>query len=151
MQHRRDHIKDKDEPHIPFFESELLDKFFKGAKAAFENKSEAWKPMREAFFHFFDCTRYFVLEDPRIHDRLADVPALGLLLLRRLGIFERILDNSLPTKCVTCEVAVLDDPETHDRFFFDIWPPVDIDDKGYSGYVKGRCNHCSKEPTYEEV
>ena len=79
---RREH-RDSEEV-VEFFDSDYHDRFFKQAKAVYDVDSASWTPIRDAFFHFFECTRYFVLQDIDIHDHLAEVPRLALLILQRL-------------------------------------------------------------------
>ena len=131
-------------PPIDFFDDAYLQRFFQQAKIVFGNDLESWKPIREAFYHFFDCTRFFVLEDDEIHDYLDNVPRLAQLLLRRLTTDEQIFDHSLPFGCEDCDEIAL---ESNDKelFFFTTWPAHDLDSKGYSQNREGRCNKCCLE------
>ena len=123
---------------------EYLGCFFAHAKTAF---SYNYPDLEDAFYHFFQCTRFLALAEIAVHKLLEDNPRLGQLLLRKMWTEggEGVCLTSIPTECDDCGKSVSELRNgfiRHSRIsLVEILEDFEVIDAS----IEGVCNECYRK------
>jgi len=127
-----------------FRDSAFLERYLKQAVFVYTQQSASFQPLRRAFHHLVECTRYLLPYDTTVMQACEDQPNFGLALFRSLyhdmdgDNTVPLIRTNFPAKCYSCDEKVLSGQGLN--FFRDTYFEDRLD--GDMLALAGQCQRC---------